>query len=228
MKKFSINILLTLIYLGLSKSFSPSEQHSPYLIDKRVFSSFFTDAPIEVILLDSFQTGFLIKTYFQKFKVFYGFKPPEIQILRTSPEFWNKNIKNLGMSLFRRIKKDQPSNTTPMPPGALFIGNMSFGSWHLQNDGQKYWKFFRAYRHFPKNFSWKKFIPSYKFFTKMNIHLQHEQEFYGLNNEFGATGSITKQTFKNTFDIANNNNIKVEIKTHFNKFFKTPVWKKEQ
>jgi hypothetical protein len=227
MKKFSIYVLLTLIYLGLSKSFSPSEQHSPYLIDQRVFASFFKDAPVEVILLDSFQTGFLIKTYFQKYKIFYGFKQPEIQIVRTSPEFWRKNIKNLGMSLFRRSSMEQPSSTTPMPPGGLFIGNMSFGNWDLKDNGTRDWKFFRAYRHFPKIFSWKDFVPSYEFFKRMNVHLQHEQEFYGLNNEFGAKGSITMQTFKNTFNTANHK-IKVDVKTHFNKFFKTPVWKKEQ
>ena len=220
-------VLLTLIYLGLSKSFSPSEQQSPYLIDQRVFASFFKDSPVEVILLDSFQTGFLIKTYFQKYKIFHGIGQPKIQIVRTSHEFWKKNIKNLGMSLFRRSKEELPSSSIPMPPGGLFIGHTSFGSWNLQDNGQRYWKFFRSYRHFPKVFSWKKFQPSYEFFKRMNVHLQHEKEFYGLGQEFGEQGSITKQSYKNTFDQANNN-IKVEIKDHFNKFFKTPVWKKEQ
>lgn len=227
MNKVSIYILLILIYLGLSKSFSPSEQHSPYLIDQRVFASFFKDAPSEVILIDSFQTGFLIKTYFQKYKIFHGFKQPEIQIVRTSPEFWKKNIKNLGMSLFRREKMTVPSSVIPMPPGGLFLGKLSFGNWELKNDGERYWKFFRAYRHFPSIFSWKSFTPSYEFYKKMNLHLLHEKSFHGLNNEFGEEGIITRKTFKNTFDRADSNN-KIVPQVHFAKFFNMPIWKKEK
>ncbi len=227
MNKFSIYVLLILIYLGLSKSFSPSEQHSPYLIDERVFSNFFQDPPLEVILIDSFQTGFLIKTYFQKFKVFHGFKQPEIRIIRTSHDFWTKNIKNLGMSLYQHLSVDKEWHTAPMPPGVVYIGNPSFGTWELENDGKKYWKFFRAYRHFPEMLSWKSFVPSYHFYEKILIHKKHQKAFYGLHNEFGEKGTITQLTYKNSFDAASKKD-KIIAKLHFKKFFKIPKWRQDK
>ncbi len=68
MNKISLYILLILIFLAMSKSFSPSSQGAPFVVDERVYSNFFQGAPLSVVLVDSFTTGFLIKTYFHKYK----------------------------------------------------------------------------------------------------------------------------------------------------------------
>lgn len=112
-----------------------------------------------------------------------------------------------------------------MPPGGLYIGHPSFGNWEKNKDGDKYWKFFRAYRHFPSIFSWKEFVPSLDFYKKMQLHLQHEKPFNGSNNEFGEKGSITSQTYKNSFDKASLSNV-TNPKQHFEKLFKVPPWRK--
>lgn len=224
MNKISLYVLLILIYLGLSKSFSPSEQRTPYVINEKVFANFFKGSPLSVMLVDSFQTGFLIKTYFQKYKVFVGFKNPEIVTVRTSPEFWKKNLKHVGLSLFRRYEGKNQTSTTPLPPGSLYIGNLAFGNWRYLNSGKKVWKFHRAYRHFPKIFAWSDFNPSFEFFERMKIHIQHQQPFYGLNNEFGEDGSVTKLTFNNSHDKTPESRLK--ISEHLKRFFEVPKWKK--
>ncbi|MCO4792428.1 MAG: hypothetical protein KC493_01855 [Bacteriovoracaceae bacterium] len=224
MNKISLYVLLILIYLGLSKSFSPSEQRIPYIINEKVYANFFRGTPLSVMLIDSFQTGFLIKTYFQKYKVFHGFKSPEIVTVRTSPEFWNRNLKNLGLSLFRRYDGPNNTSTTPLPPGSLYIGNLAFGSWHYKNSGKKVWRFHRAYRHFPKIFAWREFNPSFEFFERMKIHIQHQQPFYGLENEFGEKGSVTSLTFNNSNDKTPEGRNK--LSKHLKKFFHIPVWKR--
>lgn len=225
MNKVSLYVLLILIYLGLSKSFSPSEQRTPYIINEKVFANFFQGKPLSIMLVDSFQTGFFIKTYFQKYKVFHGFKSPEIVTVRTGPEFWKKNLKNLGLSLFRRYESDDNTSTTPLPPGSLYIGNLAFGSWEYTDSGKKVWKFHRAYRHFPKIFAWKDFRPSQEFHDRMKIHVQHEQPFYGLNNEFGEHGSVTSLSFKNSHDKTVEEHVK--LSKHLKRFVRVPPWKKK-
>src|SRR5690606_1262121 len=137
MNRLSLFTLLVLVYLGLSKSFAPSERSTPYLVNEQVFSSFFLGAPLTVILTDRLQTGFLIKTYFLELRVVQGFKLPETILIRTSHDFWKKNEKNLGMSIFRRDETSSRSSTIPQPPGAIFIGDPAYGHWELASSGDK-------------------------------------------------------------------------------------------
>ena len=223
MNKISLYILLILLFLALSKSFSPSSQGAPYVVDERVFSNFFKGAPISVILVDSFTTGFLIKTYFHKYKIVYGFNQPEVMIVKTSQDFWEKNKKNIGMSLFRRSERKQIEGTTPLPPGSLYIGDLAYGHWKNTNSGAKSWKFHRAYRHFPHIFGWgKEFTPSKGFYTQMKIHRDQNKPFYGGNQEFGFEGTVTKQGFGNYK--RDEINTKYSFKQVIDKYLFVPNW----
>ena len=195
MDRLSIYVLFVLIFLGVSSSFSPSEQGAYYIIDQRVFANYFKAAPVSLVLADSFQTGFLIKSYFQKYKVIYGFRPAETVIVRTSKAFWHKNLSNLGMSLFRR-NEDGTEHSIPMPPGTMFLGNLAFGSWQYERGADKVWRFHRAYRSFPQMFGWNGFIPTYDFYENLKRFDALERPFYGLNNEFGSDGSVTKKNYE--------------------------------
>ncbi len=220
MNKISIFIFLILLYLGLSKSFSPSEKASTYIINQQVFSSYFEGAPLSLVLVDSFQAGFLIKTYFQKYKVIHGFKTPETVIIRTSQKFWKENKKNVGLSLFRRAEGKKIESTTPMPPGILYINDPSYGKWVNSDSGRKVWKFHRAYRHFPNLFMWGKFRPSEDFYKKALIHIENNLAFYGLNNEFGIEGEITKVELAEF--INKKEYIKLDFLGHLKKLFEIP------
>lgn len=224
MNKFSMYVLLILVFLGLSKNFSPSSQKSIFVQNEQVLSALIPDAPISLILVDLFDAGFIIKTYYLKLKVIHGFKSDETIMVRTTHKFWKKNFDNIGMSLFRRFERDLAESTVPMPPGSLFIGNRAFGRWRYQNSGRRVWKFYKVYRHFPKSFSWGDYRPDYDFYKAMQIHLTNETPFYGTNNEFGTNGLITKKV-----GMANSLRKKQESITfvnHLKRYVSIPRWKR--
>ncbi|MEX1100050.1 MAG: hypothetical protein WEB87_06470, partial [Bacteriovoracaceae bacterium] len=128
MNKALLYCALLLAYLGLSKSLSPSEFGISYVFNEESLSKLITGAPVSVILIDTHSTGFIIKTYYQKYKVVYGFQTYEEIIVRTSGTFNAKHAKHIGMSIFRRTESLEES-FTPLPPGSVFIGNRDFGRW---------------------------------------------------------------------------------------------------
>ena len=215
MNRISIYVLLILIFLGISKSLSPFEKKTRYIINEKVFPFFFQGSPVSLILIDSFRMGFVIKTYFQTYKVVHGFKVPEKITVRTSKDFWIKNKeKNMGMSLFRRAGGKNTESVTPLPPGTLYVGDLAYGSWKFDNSGKKIWHFHRAYRHFPRVFGWGSFLPDYSFFEKIHYHLQNDSPFYGLDNEFGSHGTITRKYLdKKTRNKKNKKNFREYFKT---------------
>lgn len=224
MNKISLYILLIFIFLGISTSFSPSEQGDSDIINEKVLPNFFKGAPLSVILEKSFKTGFLIKTYYHRYKVIHGFKAPEVVYFKTSPEFWKKNLKNMGMSIFRRNEKQYSESVTVMPPGALYIGDLAYGSWMLENSGHKIWFFHRAYRNFPILFNWKDFKPSYEFYKQMKVHMKSESDYYGNNNQFGTkTSSVNELDTSHNLDTRQNSY--TVLKKHLGQLIKLP-WNK--
>ncbi|MCK5882774.1 MAG: hypothetical protein KAG61_03730 [Bacteriovoracaceae bacterium] len=155
---------------------------------------------MSAILTDVFTTGFIAKTYYQKYKVFHGFKHYETKIIRTSRDFWEKNQKNLGMSLFRRSGKKSTIGTLPIPPGSLFVGNTSFGRWRTSDYGDKVWRFHRPYRNFPKEFGWINFDYTQRRYKSLKIHIDNNTPYYGRNNEFGTYGDVTREFLKLNYD----------------------------
>tara|TARA_R110000868_G_scaffold242909_5_gene498569 strand:- start:2398 stop:3084 length:687 start_codon:yes stop_codon:yes gene_type:complete len=218
MNRLSLFTLLVLVYLGLSKSFSPSERSTPYLVNEQVFSSFFQGAPLSVILTDRLQTGFLIKTYFLELRLVQGFKLPETMLVRTSKGFWEKNKTNLGMSLFRRDEKDGTSSVTPQPPGAIFLGDPSYGNWELAPSGEREWHFYNAYKYFPDYLGWGDYRPTETFTKELKLHLANSETYYGDQKQFGTTGTVTAKVFTaREYKMIDTD---VDFKSHMKKFFK--------
>lgn len=226
MNRFSLYVFLILIFLGLSKSFSPSEQRTTYIESEKVFSSYFNGAPLSLILLDSFQNGFLIKTYYQRYKIVHGFKAPDEIIVRTSGKFWEKGLPFRGMSLFRRFENSLKEEVIPMPPGTLYIGNPSYGHWEFNSSGTKFWRFHRAYRQFPTLFAWGDFIPSFEFFKQIQIFFINERPFYGINGEFGSKGHITKLNVPRQSELTNQ--IQGGFLSHIKKYLFIPPWNNKE
>ena len=187
MNKISLYILLILIFLGFSKSFSPNLKNI----------NFIKDGPQSLILIDSYEQGTFIKSYFQKYRIVHGFKPLNNQfiIFRTSKEFFEKGKMNIGMSLYRTEKANIPGNTVPTPPGFLFVGDLAYGRWQVKNNS-KVWVFQRSYAHFPELFQWGSFIPSKKFFLKALDHQKRGLPFYGEKNQFKKSQSPKKVLIK--------------------------------
>lgn len=191
MSKITIYILLILIFLGLSRGFSNKEHKLHYIKNERVYANFFYEGPLSVILVASFNKGTFIKTYYHQYKVIYAFKQPDLITVKTSRAFWEKNAKNLGLSLFR-VTEEGDQSEIPMPPGALFLGDLAYGSWKHSDSGEKVWRFHIPYADFDKLLGWGNFRPSFEFYKVMNSHLEQNKVFKGLNGEFGTGGKVSK------------------------------------
>jgi hypothetical protein len=215
MNKISFFILLALVYLGLSKSFSPSEVMNHYVQDERVYGGHFKGAPVEVILIDSFKIGFLIKTYFHKYRIVYGFHRPEEKIIRISKRFYERSKDQLGLSLFRRDEKEKKESIAPSYPGSLYVGDLAYGTWELQDSGLRTWVFHRAYRFFPSYFNWGDFSPSQEFHAEAKAKIDNSVPFFGQNNEFGTKGNITSKILERYSFASEEVSLKRILKKHF-------------
>ena len=220
MNKISLYIVLILIFLGLSKSFSPSSQGKPYVFNEQIFPTLIEGGPLTIVLVDCFEAGFLIKTYFQRYLIIHGFKSPESLVVRTSRDFYNKNLKNIGMSLFRRKESQNKLSLTPMPPGTLFIGDPTYGSWKYEDSGRRVWRFHRAYKHYPSLFRWNNWTPSFKFFQQAEVYEKSKEPFYGLDKNFGTEGEITQKAFPHYY--IKEELEKIDFKIHLKKFIRIP------
>lgn len=199
LNKLSIYLIIMLLYLGISKSFSPSEFGISYILNDNSLAKIVQGAPVSVVLVDMHKTGFLINTHYHKYKIIYGFQAVEEIVVRTSSKFAQQHSNNLGLSIFRRYENDLKEDFTPLPPGSIFIGDRSFGRWVKDNSGESVWKFYRPYRNIPVQLGWDDYIPTLKDANQINNYALSKKPFYGPNNEFGTDGSVSKKVYSNYF-----------------------------
>lgn len=200
MNKFITYFFLLLLYLTLSRSLSPSELSLSYVTNEKNLDEIIIGEPVSAILVDIHSTGFVIKTYYLKLKVVYGLKAYEEVIVRTSRNFKEKYTPFIGMSIFRRASNQEIADYTPLPPGSVFLGDGDLGRWTQHPSGERVWKFYRVYRQLPTYLGWTGFLPTYSFYSKMNIYQRQQKPYFGMNNEFGLEGKITKAEFPNYFE----------------------------
>jgi hypothetical protein len=221
--KVIIYVTLIFLYLGLSKSLSPSELGISYVNNQKSLSEIVRGQPLSVILIDVHSTGFIIKTYYHKYRIVYGFQTYEELIVRVSRSFMQKNLDNIGLSLMSRNNEGE-LNFTPLPPGSVFIGDTRFGRWNkIKGSDELKWTFHHAYRFLPKYLGLKDFKITYKFFEEIGRSINDHKAFYGFNDEFGAKGDITKKSFPSFFTKkkANTDDLKEYMKNYLKKNFYT-------
>lgn len=200
--KLLIYIAIIFLYLGLSKSLSPSELGITFVQNKSQFSDLVVGTPIEVILIDEHMTGFLIKTYYHKYRVVYGFQTFEELIVKVSRRFKRENEKNVGLSIFRRSIHGKES-FVPLPPGKAFI-HKTLGYWQ-EAKGTKKWNFYKSHKQLEKYLGLENFEITPAFFERLNLAEKEESRFIGFNDEFGPFGLITISNFPKYFDKTNDN-----------------------
>jgi hypothetical protein len=217
MNKALIYIILVIVYLGLSKSFSPSEFGINYVLNEKSLAQLIKGKPVTVVLADMHSTGFIIKTYYHKYKVIYGFQSIEEIIVRTSRGFSQKHQAHIGLSIFRR-QENADEDFTPLPPGILFVGDKRFGRWKLSDSGDKTWHFYRVYRNLPSYLGWGDFRPTQDFLKKAQYHITQKKPYFGLNQEFGTGGSLTRESFSQYFKRETPQ--KINLKDFFSDYFR--------
>lgn len=216
MYKFFLYIMLIIIYLGLAKALSPTETGVQYLQNSRGFSKLIKGNEATAILIDTHATGFLIKTYYQKYRVISGYDNVEEIIVRTSKEFAKKNLANIGLSLYR--KSESGEEFLPLPPGSLYLNNRQFGEWKMNKKGIEKWKFNKVFKNFPKYLGWGGYRPDKEFYQQMRASVSLNQPFYGPQTEFGPEGIITQENFPQFF--RDERKKKVDMKTLLIEYFK--------
>lgn len=216
MYKFFLYFILTICYLGLAKALSPSELGVQYLQNERAFAKVIKTTPATAILIDTHTTGFLIKTYYQKYRVVSGYDEVEDLIVRTSKEFARKNLKHIGLSIYRIT--DEKEEFLPVPPGSLHLGNREYGDWRKLKSGRMVWRFNKAYKNYAKYFGWGNFRPDMDFQKDLRSRMALNQPYFGPNNEFGPEGKVTRENFPNFFKEERKK--KVDMKTLLIEYFK--------
>lgn len=209
MYKFFLYSMLMIVYLGLAKALSPSELGVHYLQNEKGFSKLIKAPVATVILVDTHATGFLIKTYYQKYRVITGYDNIEELIVRTSKEFARKNLPHVGLSLYRRT--DNKEEFVPVPPGSLYIGNNEFGEWKRQDNGPAIWRFKKSFKNFPRYLGWGEFRPDESFYKEMEASVAAKKAYYGPDKEFGPEGKVTRENFPQFF--REDKKKKVELQT---------------
>lgn len=209
MYKFFLYAMLIIIYLGLAKALSPSEIGVHYLQNERGFSKLIEAPVVTVILVDTHATGFLIKTYYQKYRVISGYDNVEELIVRTSKEFARKNLPHIGLSLYRRT--DDREEFVPLPPGSLYIGNREFGDWKKTKKGNSIWRFNKSFKNFPRYLGWGEYRPDDEFYQQMKTSASLNKPYYGPESQFGPQGKVTQENFPHFF--RDDRMKKVELKT---------------
>ena len=189
MNKLVMHIFLILVYVGFSKSFSPTETDSIFIKNDKVFTSIFPKKPIAVILVKQFESGIFIKTYSQVYKIYDGGHQVKNKIVRVSKEFYLANQQNLGMAIYQHSDFFPPI-VLPLPPGSMFIDDSTYGEW-VKHEHQHRWVFKRNFQNLIKDFGLENFSLSKQFFLTMREHIKIKVPFYGLYNEFGTNGTHT-------------------------------------
>lgn len=216
MYKFFLYTILIICYLGLAKALSPTEHGIQYLQNEKGFTQLADKNQMTFILIDVHATGFLIQTYYQKYRILSDFGDVEELVVRTSKEFAKKHLDHVGLSVYRKF--DTTEEFLPLPPGSLYIGNSGYGFWKTLKNGKVVWRFYKSFKNFPQYLGWGQFRPDIEFYQRMRSSVNLNQPFFGTNNEFGPEGSITKQSFPHFF--REDRKQKVELKSLLINYFK--------
>lgn len=208
--------LLVIIYLGLAKALSPTEIGVQYLQNEKGFSKIIKSSFATAILIDTHATGFLIKTFYQKYRVIHSDDTVEEIIVRTNKEFVRKHLPHIGLSLYR--KNNQQEEFLPVPPGSLYINNPNYGDWKENKNGEIKWRFHKAYKNFPRYLGWGKWRPNIAFFEELKSHLSSQSVFLGPKSEFGPQGILTQKNFPHFFQ--DERKKKINLKSLFIDYFK--------
>lgn len=197
MYKVFLYTILVICYLGLAKALSPTEHGIQYLQNERAFTNLTNKKNASFVLIDVHATGFLIQTYYQKFRIISEFGDIDEMVVRTNRDFAKKHMKHVGLSVYRRVEGRE--EFLPLPPGSMFIDNSTYGYWKTLKNGRVVWRFHRSFKNFPQYLGWGSFRPDMDFYQRMRSAINLNQAFYGTNHEFGPDGSVTKQSFPHFF-----------------------------
>jgi len=230
-RQIGIYFSIIILYLSLATSFSPTSQDNPLILKhEQDLFLYFDRWPASYILIDAFKIGFVVKTYFHKYRIVAPYQGVEEITVATTKEFWQKNLNRLGLEISpvkeRIIHPSQTKDFIGLPPGSSFIDDHAFGHWAWKQN-EKIWRFHQRYRYLPYALFWGDFRPTERFYLQIKEAIQSQTDFAGTHNEFGPNGPLTK---KFIYSRKENREEKVieNIKDYFAFLLRKPAWFKEK
>lgn len=105
-----------------------------------------------------------------------------------SPDFFNKNVDNMGMEIVAKAE-DGTVSKAPAPPGyGNYVGNTKYGEWK-QSGGSSFWAFYGQYA-FMSSMLHMATYPIYA-----SAYNGYRSNYYGRRPYYGATSSNGKSLY---------------------------------
>jgi hypothetical protein len=149
-------------------------------------------ATYSILLEDMKEEGNFLKTYFHKYRVVQEQEGWTTDWVEVPENYYQMNEQFLGMSLV--TKKEGEYNNKATPPGYGYVGDQRYGRWRRDERGGSFWEWYGKYALFSSLFGgW--YRPIYmRDYDVYRGYSSRNRPFFGRNQEFGSSGSITKKT----------------------------------
>jgi len=99
-----------------------------------------------------------------------------------------------------RVNSAQQLSQVPLPPGMLFIGDNSYGSWKKNRETENLeWHFFRSFKNIPQFIGLGSKHITYQHYEKAKEKIKLNKPFFGLQKEFGTNGELTEKSYPDYF-----------------------------
>ncbi|MTI32316.1 hypothetical protein [Xanthovirga aplysinae] len=169
------------------------------------------DDTFTILLHDMDVEGAFFKTYKHQYQVIVekdgGPKEVMTDWMEVSPDFFRRNIDNMGMEI--ASKKDGKLTKEVSPPGfSNYVGNPQYGQW-VQRDGGSFWEFYGKYAFmssmfnmltYPARFSyWNDYRTNYRGYGRSYYGPSSggAGAFYGTNSRFNSSRSTSSRWSRN-------------------------------
>ncbi len=216
MSKIFFYLVVALAYITIMKFFSHGEYNVEYIKDNHELSRRFNSAPVSVILVNAQSIGLVVKTYFHKYKAVYPNQRPRFLIVRVSSQYFEKQKDYIGLSVLRRKNNHLPFSFVPLPPGALFVGDPSYGRWQGSRKN-RVWYFNRFQLRLEQQLGIYGYQHTFQFFDEAKRAETQGIPFFGVYREFGTKGDYTKKAYPKYYQ--SKNSVRAGLKDLFQHYF---------
>jgi len=151
-----------------------------------------SEPTFSILLDDMREEGTFFKTYYHRYLVVLPDESAKTRWFQVSRDYYNKNIKFLGMTLL--TKKEGTYDNTASPPGYGFVGDETYGRWREDSNGGSFWEFYGKYALMSSLFrGWYSPIHQNDY-RSYQRYRSNRQPFFGSRKQYGSSGKIVKAT----------------------------------
>lgn len=195
-----ILILLCAILIGCSGVPNPIDKFRADLLRYPEYS---------VTLADMKEDEGFAQSYFHKYTIITGrkergkddlvFETTNTDWMRVPQKVYKDYENYLGMTILAKDAQGKISDTA-QPPGYQYIGNEHYGQWKSDSSGHSFWEFYGKYMFMSSMFHMIGNHVSRNDYNNYRTYQSTQKPYFGTNNEYGTSGTKTKETHPNFFE----------------------------